>query len=327
MPSERWHGLPTPSIPDYLHSLQIDHSKPVARVWRTGGRNRTHAVAFSDGGGPDLFVKQFGPTDHDAALFSSEQHWTKANCVPSPELVHSDEDWRILVLHNGGKTLQGALRGGSSEISADDVYEILRSLQVIHVHTADTQSTLPPVLTWLKNPTQVVPSPDLTTAQRRLLVSLGEDSGVRKATAVAIRHWESVSEKHLTHGDLKLDHVVIAADNSESRIVFLDWEFARNGPPGWDYAGLLQSLLAEVVLSQIEWSKHVSALSWALHDAAPVSPTLLARLVALRLIQTAVEWETGRPEVSRYSAPLCQLAVNLCSEPKHLKSVLSDDQA
>lgn len=317
---ERWHPLPAESVVDYLNSIGLRPPDLLRRVWRVGGRNRTYAVAEAPGEDPAFFLKQFGSDDYDELSFASERHWSGFEGVPSPELLHADEAWRVVVLRNSGRSLLGLLRNQSG-VDARVVEGLLDALQVVHAQVSDVRPTLPPVVTWFSSDAKQRRPQGLANAQLRLLAAVSDDPGLRRAVARVRGLWDE-RPTSLIHNDLQLGHVIVDStafsDGGSARIVFVDWEFARSGPAQWDYAGIVQSLLSEVVLKQVPWSDDVALLVRTLyrvgaHDNAP-----FADLVALRLLQTAIELETAAGQISTLSAPICQLAVSLAKRPEHL---------
>jgi hypothetical protein len=313
-----WEALSAGGLPDYLRAAGIVRTERISTS-RSPGRNRVHRVCRNGEAHPSWFVKQFGFGDHDGAAFEREREATTSlnmTLILSPVLV--DDTWRVLVFPAFGESLYEAMCSGAA-ISPEIGSTLRRDLRELQADPTDTAlRDLPPILRSLSGGFSGV---GLSTAQRRLVTTLRHDPVAQRATERALSAWRAgVSQGVLCHGDLKLEHVLVAKSGGECRCV--DWEFARLGPAEWDFAGLLQSVLANVVLDLVAWSPDIRRLLVeSLADVGIESPDFAA-LVALRLWQTAIEWETGRVQLSEKSGSLCQLGVNLARDPGQLGRLL-----
>lgn len=94
----------------------------------------------------------------------------------------------------------------------------------------------------------------------------------------------SWSTESLLHGDLKLSNYLFSAD----RFYIIDWETVCYGPEEWDSAGLLQSVILEIVSKgpRLQWSvAQAPELTALLLDA---EQTLIDAITA-RLVQSSME--------------------------------------
>lgn len=320
----RWYPLAAESVPDYLNATGVCATPTLTRVWRIGGRNHTYAVSADFDGRPSFFLKQFGPEDFDDLSFESERFWSSSNAVPGPGICHADDQWRVLVSPTAGQSLLGLLRT-DGEPAQSVAGPLLQALRLTHGQRSDVEATPPPILTWLTAHAKHRSPRGLAGAQLRLLAAVATDPAIQLASARASDLWQ-LTPNSLIHNDLKLSHVTVAWPSGRSgapEVKLVDWEFARNGPASWDYAGLLQSLLTEVALNEVSWSATVADIAGALLAQASAELETFVDLVALRLLQTAIELETGAPEITHASAQICQLASSLARSPDKLEALLA----
>lgn len=315
---QSWEALSAAGLPDYLRAAGVIQEFEAISTSRSPGRNRVHRVCRSGKAHPSWFVKQFGFGDYDGAAFEREREvttWPNSRLILSPVLV--DDTWRVLVFPAFGESLYEMVRSGVA-ILPEIGSTLSRELRALQAHAAATPLDLPPILRWLTGGSD---DADLSIAQRRLATTLRHNPSVKCVAERASKVWRAgESQSVLCHGDLKLEHVLVSVPRGECRCV--DWEFARSGPAEWDFAGLLQSVLAHVVFDLITWSPDVrDLLVELLVDVDTESPEFAA-LVALRLWQTAIEWETGQVQLSNKSGPLCQLGVNLACDPGQIDRLL-----
>ena len=149
----------------------------------------------------------------------------------------------------------------------------------------------------------------------------------KRVAAAANAVKESWCASATVHGDLKLEHIVLADGDasaaSNSDVWLVDWECARRGPSVWDFAGLVQSAISLAALGQLRWSENVTGFLRSSLADVPVESERFAQLVAMRLWQTALEHETYRDQLSRPAGELCQLALRVVEQPQRLVHLLA----
>lgn len=304
----RWVPLTAPLIPSYLLGLGSIAAHDPTQVSVRGGRNTIFEVG-PPGGPPKFVVKQFGPSDNELASFNREIQVARAAAPPAVEPISVDPDRRALIYPALGESLWRRLteRQQLPQHTPAAVSRALATLQNASLPPAEP----PPILQRLAHPT----AGRLDLAQRRVLTSLlAAGDAVDHAALNVRREWSAHAGR--IHGDLKLEHVLLATDGT---IHLIDWELAGAGPPLWDRAGLIQSTLAHAILDGGSWSpSHRDLLMPLLSD---VNADVLAPFLATRLWQTALEWTSGRVRPSQQAATLCQLGLNFATDPATISAL------
>lgn len=172
-----------------------------------------------------------------------------------------------------------------------------------------------------------------SAATIQLLGILQGQPAVCNALDQAAARWEPRS---LLHGDLKWDNIVVVPHGrgrATGRLTLIDWEFARFGPPEWDFA----SLVAEYFRWWAASVDSPSALAageahvdcgFPLGAMQPSAATLLRdspgealdlglvmQFSAARLLQRAVEEAQHLPRVTQHLLLQVQLACNVLLDP------------
>lgn len=306
-----WARLNLTEILGYLEAGGLLRDAAGLRVSRRGGRNNTYEIGDSERG-PRWFLKQFGRSDTEFALFERERHFASHSRRPVVSPTWSDDVYRVILYPAVGESLWQALGNSGTADGLDaDLAEVLSEIASLPSHGG--QSDLPPIAQRMLNPT----AGTLAPAQRRVVASVASaGTPVEHALNLVLEAWAE-NTATTVHGDLKLEHVL--RDN-DGAIWVVDWEQVGLGPREWDQAGLLQSIIAHALLTSRGWTKAHATLAGRLTYEGPPH---LAHFVAMRLWQTALEWTGGRLKPSVQTAAVCQVGLTLARDPSRL-ALLAD---
>jgi Phosphotransferase enzyme family len=255
-------------------------------------------------------IKQFGPSDHDLIHYTVEANQLQTGGgSPFPTLLFKDDDWRVLILRGEQVCLADLIRAASPTIEAGPIFN---ALEVIHARPAPV-GELPGVIGWFIR----AQSPDgLGVAANRVFQTAASHRGL---VAAAQRLHEWWQPEGLCHGDLKAEHIFIRDD----QVVVVDWDSSTAGPAIWDWAGLLQSQFSIAIAGHLEWTPDHRRLAFQTMSAAGADIRRLADATAIRMIQTAIEWETGRSRPRMTTGPLVQMAADIADHPLILNEICS----
>jgi len=304
--TQGWARLNLAEILGYLEAGGLLQDAAGLRVSRRGGRNNTYEIGDIERG-PLWFLKQFGRSDTELALFQRERHFAMQAGWPVVSPAWSDDVYRVILYPAVGESLWQALGESEAGNGLDaDLASVLG--EIASLPSQGDQSELPPIAQRMLNPTAGTLSP----GQRRVVASLGSAGApVEKALNLVLEAWTSITATTV-HGDLKLEHVLRGKDGT---IWLVDWEQVGLGPSLWDQAGLLQSIIAHALLTSRGWTKAHADIAGSLIEEEPLH---LAHFVALRLWQTALEWTAGRLKPSIQTAAICQVGLSLVRDPSRL---------
>jgi aminoglycoside phosphotransferase (APT) family kinase protein len=303
---ERWVGLHAASVSDYIDGVLPGFIDAPFTVSASSGRN-TVWLLHVEGQSPAA-VKQFGESDHDYQHFRVERDVLSSSAaLPTPRIYAQDSDWRVIVMEGFSNQVDARTVTDDPVDIADELLNVLQSLDA----PIDGHAGLPGILAWSGAD---VPT-DKSAASLRLWDECSAHSGLLRARGTLRDAW---TPEALIHGDLKLDHVF----RSSEGLRIVDWENATHGLRAWDGACLLQSLMASAVWFDIVWEGALQAVFARLFDGMRQDGSLIAAAIAVRLAQTAIEWETGRSTISRRTAGLMQLATHLADDSRVLESLL-----
>ena len=118
-------------------------------------------------------------------------------------------------------------------------------------------------------------------AENIILMTAKKSKTIASSISRLIGSWSTES---LLHGDLKLSNYLFTAD----RFYIIDWETVCYGPEEWDSAGLLQSIILEIVSKgpRLQWSiTQAPELTALLLDANQ----MLIDAITARLVQSSME--------------------------------------
>jgi len=146
-------------------------------------------------------------------------------------------------------------------------------------------------------------------------------------------HWVS---HEFCHGDLRLDNLLYSRERA---LILVDWELCGLGWAAWDVACLLANYVEVWVngatrpasledSKKIQTRKNIVSFKpllvafWSeyrhhrrLDGGSTLSPHLLAQLVALRMLQSALEYSQGSPVPTRESIMLLTVATRFATRP------------
>lgn len=270
--------------------------------------NPVHLVVVSEI--PKLAVKQPGPGPDAPALVEAEMatyRWLAAapqigSLAPSPTTVPDHEGWLVLEAPQGARTvheLWGTL-GENLGVVAAELGKTLASL-----HLAGAGAARPAALPVARRPwvfdLPAGGSPDFAAAHeepRRVVTELRERADLMALVEEAGDAW---SARAPIHGDVKWDNVLARREPGGAwRLWLIDWELAGWGDPGWDVAGLAET----IVTTQL--------LAGGAIDAAAVAPLCRAAVAAhADAIGPARETSTDRLAcfaAARFAQAVVQLA-------------------
>jgi Phosphotransferase enzyme family len=309
--------LSAAAVPEYLASVGLLEAPANLVARESAGRNRNFVVE-EPGEGQRWFVKQFRAGDAGLAAFAREREFAARPDAPAVTPALADEAARVLVYPGAGRPLSELLQGDAA-LPAGVPERLAGALENLRAQ-ASGPGQLPPIVGCLANPTGIA-EPSL--AERRLLTSLLEADEPAALAAACAEAWAD-GPRSATHGDLKLEHVLVD-ERGEIRLV--DWESVGAGPAEWDAAGLIQSALAQVVLGIADWSNRHAAIVRSVAGDARWRAADLAPFVALRLWQTAIEWAGGRALLPRRLGDLCQCGIALARDPEQLRRIVLASEA
>jgi hypothetical protein len=137
------------------------------------------------------------------------------------------------------------------------------------------------------------------------------------AVEAAQEGWE---EDGLIHGDMKISNLLLRSN----AVKLIDWESVTLGPPEWDAAGLIQSVLCEIIVqgSFADWARR--QLPDVVEIVSRTSSLQRAFLVS-RLLQSSIEYSNGSHMVSRTSANILQVAEYIGTNQLHKLDLLCLD--
>jgi len=318
---EAWYPLSIASVPEYLRGVGLWQDGDLVSVSRIPSRHRVASIAFNQDASPKLFLKQFGNSIQERQLLNTEIRWILSDRVLSPSLVYLDEDWAVLVTRSAGLSCANVIDSVDLEEGPSLTLALGDALRMTHsIKTAP--SPTPPVFGWMSKTPRWL---DLDFAQRRLVTAIRDERGIRSATEEIGVLWSSSTT--LTHGDLKLENIALRQTGFDFKPCFLDWEAAGGGLPDWDYAGIIQSLMAHSFRRGRALDFTRAQMIQALLHGAPNGLDVVSQAVAMRLVQTAVEWQRGQPSLSQLSLGIAQMAISLTTSPSALYDLLDSGLA
>jgi Ser/Thr protein kinase RdoA (MazF antagonist) len=268
--------------------------------------NPVHIVEVSEV--PKLAVKQPGPGPDAPALVEAEiaaYRWLAAtpqirSLAPRPTTVPEHEGWLVLEAPQGARTvheLWGTLDGTLDVVAA----ELGRTLASLHLAAAGGER--PAALPLAQRPwvfdLPAGGSPDFAAAHegpRRVVSELSERADLMALVEEAGNAW---SARAPIHGDVKWDNVLARREPSGAwRLWLIDWELAGWGDPGWDVAGLAETIVTTQLLAggaidpasvgpvcRAALAAHADAIGPALET----SPDQLACFAVARFAQAVVQ--------------------------------------
>jgi len=131
----------------------------------------------------------------------------------------------------------------------------------------------------------------------------------------------------LCHNDLRLDNILYTPRRSRPVLTLVDWELCRAGWSAWDVACVMASyvelwaVLASnrtprtmagwqpLLRGMVEEYVHTSG------DRAAPDAITVSRLVAVRLLQSALEYSQRSRQITRESVVLLELATSFARQP------------
>jgi Ser/Thr protein kinase RdoA (MazF antagonist) len=219
--------------------------------------NLVHLVVVSEI--PKLAVKQPGPGPDAQALVEAElatYRWLAAApqivaLAPGPTTVPDHEGWLVLEAPHGARTvheLWGTL-GEDLGVVAAELGKMLASL-----HRAGAGAARPAALPLARRPwvfdLPAGGSPDFAAAHeepRRVVTELRERADLMALVEEAGNGWLARAP---IHGDVKWDNVLARREPGGAwRLWLIDWEMAGWGDPGWDVAGLAETIVTTQLLA------------------------------------------------------------------------------
>jgi aminoglycoside phosphotransferase (APT) family kinase protein len=185
----------------------------------------------------------------------------------------------------------------------------------------------------------------VSPGNRQLIELVRQHAGFAEALSQLRTGWR---QEALIHGDLKWDNCLVSWPDGEGagaapRIVFVDWELADLGDPGWDVGTLLQAYLTPWITSAPPAGQLAAQAPVPLERIRPAMTALWRRYAAdrgldgerrarfldhclrsagARLILTAYEWLTGADTVIPSVALLIQVSLNILTRPEEAAAQL-----
>jgi thiamine kinase-like enzyme len=310
---------------------------------------RNHNFAVECSRGPSFLVKQGLGADGRAGITHEAVVYRTLSAVPGLGpyltcLLDYEPREHILVLellprardlHNHCRQL-GRFPIGKATAIAD-------ALGILHTLTREEPRYAP------SEPPSVLRLhlPDLTMLHElsgpaiELLQAVQRIQGLADALAGLQEDWRIGS---FTHGDLRLDNVVVFRPTGSKRggIKLVDWEAAGPGDPCWDLGSVLAHYLSLWATSVPVGTRMPlrRALGFARYSLASMRPSIQAfwrryteraavetdtadawltqavRMAAARLVQSAFEEAQVTPRLSTSALLQVQLASNLMREPE-----------
>jgi hypothetical protein len=312
---EPWCPLTRGAILEYLVCVGVIASAADWTVTGAAGRNGVSLVADASSGRLSYAVKQYGPGDSARETFARELRVLRMIAgLHASQPVHVDDDWLILVLPTVGRSLWELLATGATS-ALDCAGELRHTLRRLHrLDSEDLSRSPPPVVRWLTGASEPHRA---SPAQRRYLSAIqAQDWAVQAARACAIA-WKD-GPRTLVHGDLKLEHVVVG----EGRVEIIDWETAGAGLAIWDYAGVAQSVLVRAVVGAGEPTVQEREFVREVTRDLDLRSVDFRRMLALRLIQSGLEWETRRVQSSPKAHAMSRLAADVLRSAKAVSELL-----
>jgi aminoglycoside phosphotransferase (APT) family kinase protein len=308
-----WSPVSAPWAFEYLDGLGLLDQRLHRQVHSRSGRNRVLIVRRSSGEG-ELVLKQFAITEEPTAWFRREERFLRENArlaIPTPVVV--DDAWQVLILPWGGQPMWDLL--GREPV---DRYGGKLRTVLSQIHSCPNSSPrTPAIVAWL---TSDLPYRGRGAAQQRLFAALRRDGIAAEVAWDRRSEWRDGSARRLTHGDLKLEHVLV---NPEGKITIIDWETACGGPAEWDQACFVRSLMVHAVRGYSGWGDGHSRLVTALLSNSEIAALRFRQMLALALWQAALEWEVGHTALSRQAGAIAQLGYTVLRAPERLSALLS----
>lgn len=304
-------SLGAADVLDYLRAVGLIGAC-VSHVDRAAGRHRSYVVSRPDGSAV-WYLKQFRSTYAELDLFEREKFAGSSGVRPALAPAFVDDTAQVVVYRAAGASLWRILYDAEplSEIVVTRIREAIGRVPDV---PSKPSSSLPVVLSRLAHR---VPMGRASLAERRVLTALLESDTATRIAATCAGNWDP---QVTVHGDLKLEHVLVS---DADQVVIVDWELSGPGPPGWDRASILQSLLVQPLLDLAPWSRGHQLVMQALADDSEVSLADLAPMVALRLWQSAVEWASTYTTLPQKIVDMTQLGLNVAENPRSLSTVIA----
>jgi len=186
-----------------------------------------------------------------------------------PELILSDPYRRLLIFEHIDQVDLAAFTIKSLlENTIRKIGELVNEVQFENSHPLFLDS-------WLDENFNFGP------AENIILMTAKKSKTIANSISRLIGSWSTES---MLHGDLKLSNYLFSAD----QFYIIDWETVCYGPEEWDAAGLLQSIILEIVSKgpRLKWSiAQAPELTAFLLDANQ----MLIDAITARLVQSSME--------------------------------------
>jgi hypothetical protein len=264
----------------------------VVQVTRLNGANSVWECSSADG--PVAVLKNYARDHHTEEHFYSETYLLEQNCDRPflPRLLHIDESALTAVLAY-------ELSDSGSNVRIISLLQAIQEFSHLqlpeHLHLDK-----PGICTsWIKGGAHLGIAENLVLAVAQQRVAL---------TNCMERFTASWTHETTIHGDLKLSNIRL--QNSTFKII--DWETVGKGPKHWDSAGLIQSILLEIVGNGL-------LQSWAREQLDEIKMILevadqpLIDALVVRMVQSALEAAQRATLVPQFAAVVLQLAEHLAT--------------
>ncbi|HYO45594.1 MAG TPA: phosphotransferase [Gemmatimonadota bacterium] len=262
-------------------------------------------------------------TRQDQRREASIYQFLESTCtgrVPAPRLIHDDAARAVLVLEDLRLHRSLSSLGRPTEIPAATWEALGNVLGALHRQRAPRLAADPPWIVSLDRP-----GPSLLRVagegQVRLVARIQQSATWRHGLAALRFRWRPTVA---THGDLRLDNVLVDPTNDSPDVRLVDWELAGPGDPAADLGWIVGDLLARVMDLGEEPASVVAAtralwLGYA-HDRTRAERSRLCddvpRWAAARLLLAAYEKLEGPMRLEPTTARWLDCAEDALAHPR-----------
>lgn len=248
-------------------------------VWLCEGSNSTKVI-----------LKYFDLSDHGRDHFNSELGVYQGNLNSAwlPNLVTSDANFNLLVL-------EYIEQRSTPSVSIKQLIQNTSVMMGQLSFDSELHRHVPGIIgLWHDHEAR------LNSSEAIILEVAKSTMTIFRSVTRLVESWQEIA--HL-HGDLKLANFLFTEDSFR----VIDWESHCMGPACWDSAGILQSVILEL-LSKGPQSSWATEQVPALHDLLLEGSEDLIDCVIGRLVQSSLEASQMSEKVTVLSANLLQVA-------------------
>jgi len=278
---------PTNSLTAFAYSNRFFDGRTVS-VSRLDSANNVWLCESLDG--TKIVLKYFDLSDHGRDHFNSELsvYQGNLNCAWLPKLVTSDADFNLLAL-------EYIEQRNTPSISIQRLIQDTSAMMNQLSFDGDLHRHVPAIIgLWHDHEVRLNPSEAIILQVARTTIAISQ------SVTRLVNSWQEIA--HL-HGDLKLANFLFTDDSFR----VIDWESRCMGPASWDLAGIVQSVILELV-SQGPQSSWATEQLPAMQELLSKGSDDLIDCVIGRLVQSSLEASQMSEKVTVLSANLLQIA-------------------